>query len=187
MYSENLPENERGKFQPVSIASSELFEDLIPKSLKPLVAPYHPSSEEIENNWKALKSSIEFDVASMALGGKIISTSNEHYGPSFQVISPFSPIHMFDGFESSRSRIKGNNEEIVIQLGKKSAIHRIVIDFTYFPNNNPAEMKILGLSQNQWITLVDKTKVKAFAANKKEFKIKCQNPKTPKVLRTSNN
>jgi allantoicase len=126
LFSDNLPENEKEKFQNISDAPSILFEDVIPKSLKPLVAPYHPSKDEIDKNWRTLKPGCEFDVSSMALGGKIISTSNEHYGPSFQIISPFSPIHMFDGFESARSRILNNHEEVVIELGKKSAINRFV-------------------------------------------------------------
>ncbi|MBC7429934.1 MAG: hypothetical protein H7336_15070, partial [Bacteriovorax sp.] len=88
-----------------------------------------------------------------------------------QIISPFGPMHMFDGFESARSREKGHCEEVLIQLAKSIAVNRIEMDFSYFVNNNPFEISIQGLSNNEWITIVEKTNVKAFAGIKREFKI----------------
>jgi allantoicase len=171
LYSDALPENEKKQFLPIDQATSIIFSDEIAKTLKPLAAPYAPDSVEIAKNWKSLSPGEEFDVANLAFGGKILSASNEHYGPAIQTISPFSPMHMFDGFESARSREKNHQEEVVIQLAKSSVIHRIVMDFTFFVNNNPFEMSVLGLSGKEWITIVDKTNVKAFAGNCREFKI----------------
>ena len=150
-----------------------MFTDIITKTLKPLAIPYFPDDEEITKNWKALKLGNEFDVASLAFGGKILSASNEHYGPAIQIISPFGPMNMFDGFESARSRELGHCEEVVIQLAKSTIIYRIEMDFSFFVNNNPFEISILGLSKNEWITLVDKKNVKAFAGNIIEFAIDC--------------
>ena len=173
LYSENLPAHEKSKFQPQATASSIVFTDIITKTLKPLAIPYFPDDEEITKNWKALKLGNEFDVASLAFGGKILSASNEHYGPAIQIISPFGPMNMFDGFESARSRELGHCEEVVIQLAKSTIIYRIEMDFSFFVNNNPFEISILGLSKNEWITLVDKKNVKAFAGNIIEFAIDC--------------
>ena len=102
---------------------------------------------------------------------KILSASNEHFGPAIQIHSPFGPMHMFDGFESARSRIPGHQEEIIIQLARATTIHRIEMDFTYFVNNNPLLVSLLGFYENKWVTLVGPTNVKAFAGNIKEFKI----------------
>lgn len=172
----DLPETEKKHFQETSLAKSIMFSDQIAKTVKPLAMPYSPSEIEIQQNWKALKTGDEYDVANLAFGGKIVSASNEHYGPAIQTISPFAPIHMFDGFESARSRELGHQEEIVIQLAKYTAIHRIDLDFTYFVNNNPQEVSILGLSQGKWSTLVERSGVKAFAGNIKEFKVSNECP-----------
>ena len=115
-----------------------------------------------------------YDAASMAFGGKIVKSSNEHYGPAAQVISPFAPINMFDGLESARSRIAGNHEEVDIALAKTTSIESIECDFTYFVNNNPMDMEILGLSKGQWINLMKKRKVKAYAGNKMRICINSQ-------------
>ena len=43
------------------------------------------------------------------------------------------------------------------------------LDFKFFVNNNPREVSIEGLCGDDWMPLVKKTNVKAYAANKKEF------------------
>ncbi len=100
---------------------------------------------------------------------KLVSASNEHYGPAKQVISPFPPIHMFDGFESARSRKKDHNEELVIELKDEQKIKSIVFDFKFFINNSPMALSIYGLKNKDWVELQPKTDVKAFRGNQKQF------------------
>ena len=115
------------------------------------------------------------NLAGLAFGAQLVSATNEHYGPAAQVISPYPAIHMFDGLESSRSRKKGHFEEVVIKLAEVSKISKIILEFTYFVNNNPLEVQFFGLNKNnQWVEIVTKTNVKAFAGNKKEFCIKSE-------------
>ena len=159
-------------FKPNADFKDKNFEDPIPKTLKPLAAPYTPSKNEIALNWKNIgNTGSEFDVANIAFGGKILKASNEHYGPAIQIISPFGPMNMFDGFESARSRKKDHFEEAIIELGRPSVIHRIVVDFCYFVNNNPYALSFQGLSKGEWTTIVDQQVVKAYAANQCEFQI----------------
>ena len=49
----------------------------------------------------------------------------EHYGSSSQTLSPYMPLSMFDGFESSRSHDRSHKEEICIQLSESSQIDAI--------------------------------------------------------------
>ncbi|RPJ74328.1 MAG: hypothetical protein EHM20_10790, partial [Alphaproteobacteria bacterium] len=172
----DLPMEEKSNYLPEKLSKSVKFSDEIQKTLKPLAAPYTPDVIEIENNWRALKPGDEYDVANLAFGGKILSASNEHYGPAVQTISPFGPMHMFDGFESARSREVGHQEEIVIQLAKMTPVHRIEMDFSYFVNNNPFEVSVLGLSKGSWIKIVEKINVKAFAGNIKTFSVSNNSP-----------
>lgn len=164
MYDE-LPADVAKTFDSVS----RVFEDKVPATVKPLTIKYTVTPGEIAKNWKSAK---EIDLASSALGAKIISASDEHYSPASLVISPFRPINMFDGMESARSREPGHFEEVVIELAKPGKLKHIEIDFSYFVNNNPLEMSIDGLCKNEWIQLVPRSNVKAFRGNKKVFDIK---------------
>jgi malate synthase len=171
LYSD-LPAAEITKFKDIAEAASIRYDEAIPKSHKPLTINYTASPVEVEKNVARLQNKKRpINWASSAFGGSVISVSNQHYGPAAQVISPFQPIHMFDGFESARSRKAGHFEELVLKLGKSVPVQSVVFDFKYFVNNNPLAISIEGLKNGQWIELAPKTKVKAFAGNKKEFKI----------------
>jgi malate synthase len=139
---EGLPESEAKLFDNKSYP----YNEKIPEINKPL-------SMSFENN-----SNLKF-----------ISASNEHYAPAKSILSSYSPLNMFDGFESSRSRIEGNFEEIILEFKKPQKIKTIEIDFTYFINNNPNEMQFLGLVNDEWKMLTEKVNVKAFAGNEKRF------------------
>jgi allantoicase len=173
LYDETLPANEKAKFLSVTEAKSVRFDDVIPQTVRSLAPKYDANETNVKNNWAKLKPGSEVDVASSAFGGKIVKATNEHYGPAVQVISPFPPLHMFDGMESARSRAPGHFEEVIIGLGKPSRLNRLELDFTYFVNNNPLEVSIHGLAADgAWIPLVEKTNVKGYAANKIVFDIK---------------
>ena len=116
-------------------------------------------------------SGVDVDWASLANGGVVAGASNEHYGPASQVISPYPPLHMFDGFESARSRRPGHFETLEIRLGARIPVRRIILDFEHFVNNNPRAVRILHADGDAWIELVPLTEVKAFAANQKAFDI----------------
>ncbi len=158
MFEEDLPETRiPGPLPP------------IPASHKPLVPRYPLTASRILHNWRRVKKGATVDLAGSALGGRIVSASNEHYGPAVQLISPYPPIHMFDGFESARSRRPGHQEEIVVELARTAPVDRIEIDFTFFKNNNPRDLEIEGLSPAGWIPVLPRTRVKAFAGNRFGF------------------
>ncbi len=171
LYSE-LPADEAENYKNFDQATSTCFSEVIPKSHKPLTIPYVASAQETEKNTQRLSMKQRpINMTSSAFGGRLVSVSNQHYGPADQVISPFPPIHMFDGFESARSRKPGHFEELVLKLGKPTPVKNVVLDFKYFVNNNPSAISLEGLKDGKWIELAPKTTVKAFAGNKKEFKI----------------
>ena len=149
-----------------------VYEDLIPVPTKPLNITYNPDQAEIKSNLSRFIKGEEVNVASLAFGGKLVKASNEHYGPAIQVISPFSPMNMFDGLESARSRKKDHFEECIVSLAWACVVHRIELDFTYFVNNNPLFLSLEGRVNNEWVEIVGKTRVKAFAGNSKSFEIK---------------
>ena len=144
--------------------------DPVPATIKPLAIPYEPDEKELAKNWAAVKDQ-EFNNSSLALGAKIVSATDEHYSPASLILSPFEPIHMFDGLENARARKPGHFEEVVLKLSRPAPIHRIEFDYTYFVNNNPLDVSVDALTKGEWKSIVEKTYVKAFAGNKKVFEI----------------
>lgn len=167
----SLPESIAKEYLPLETAKCEWAKSEIPKTKKPLTISYRPIQSEIRRNIKSVKKKSEIDWASQAFGGTLLRATNEHYGPAIQVISPFAPIHMFDGLESARSRDAGHFEEVILKLGRKIIIREIVFDFKYFVNNNPNSIRVEGKYKGRWVELVPNTNVKPFAANQKSFKI----------------
>jgi allantoicase/malate synthase/CubicO group peptidase (beta-lactamase class C family) len=179
LYDDGLPDAEKKRF---AVAASVPFAEKIPQALKPLTPHFQATADEIKRYWNLLRkkrtwnlsgnrTEEEVDFASAGLGGKVIGVTNEHYGPAERIISPFPPVNMFDGFESARSRDRDHREEVHIQLAKPVRVTRVLIDFTYFRNNNPRELSVSGIAAGKSVTLVAKTPVKAFAGNKIEFNV----------------
>ncbi|MCX6117849.1 MAG: serine hydrolase [Proteobacteria bacterium] len=150
---ETLSRDEAAMFQPRDNAKSKRCEDLIPKTKKPLTIP---TTNRDKQKLGLLGKSLNY--ASSLWGASILRASNEHYSPASQVISPYPPLHMFDGLESSRSRIPGHFEEVEIKLCESISIGRILFDFTFFVNNN-----------DTWMEICPKSLSKPYAGNKQEF------------------
>jgi allantoicase len=165
LYAE-LPDWAKSEFQPLATARSTRRENPIPQPSKPLTIPFSRRTP------RASSSSEVRDWASLAQGGRVVRVSNQHYGPADQVISPYPALHMFDGFESARSRTPGHHEELELELGHPILVECIEMDFTHFVNNNPRAVRILGQHGGEWEELVGLTDVKAFAANVKEFHLR---------------
>ncbi|PIP89395.1 MAG: hypothetical protein COV38_01415 [Bdellovibrionales bacterium CG11_big_fil_rev_8_21_14_0_20_38_13] len=135
--------------EPLEQQVSGKYQDSVPAPKKPLMLPI-----------RKLKPS-----KNLSVGGKILKVGDEHYSPAISALSPYPPLHMFDGMENSRSRVKGHSEEVEIGLSKKANVRMIELDFTHFVNNNPMYISIdIGDKQ-----VVSKSFVKPFAANTKRF------------------
>jgi allantoicase/malate synthase len=169
----DLPESVAREFGRLADARPTRFAPEIPKPSKPLTIGFEaPASRRPATTGRV-------DWASLAQGGRVAGVTNEHYGPASQVISPYPPLHMFDGFESARSRKPGHFETLELQFATTIFVDRIVLDFEYFVNNNPRAVRILRPEVAGWSELVPLTDVKAFAANRKAFEL----PAGPKLDR----
>jgi allantoicase len=164
----DLPADAKADFLPREQARCERFPDPIPRTRKPLVIPYQPAPGETDRNRARTAGR---DEASRAFGGTLVHATNEHYGPAIQVISPFPPLHMFDGLESARSRRPGHFEEVTLRLGSPSKIAGVLLDFTHFVNNNPLEISLSGRTTGKDVEIAPRTRVKAFAGNRKLFHV----------------
>ena len=173
LFDKDLPEAYAKTFLPAEEAPSERCAVEIPQTKKPLQLIYTPTDEEIASNKAVRKGEVE--VSSLAFGGKLEAVTDEHYGPAAQVLSPFMPLSMHDGFESARSRTAGHVEEVILRMGEPSVLTRLEFDFTYFVNNNPLYVQVLALDEypchGEGTEIVAKTFVKPFAGNTKVFSL----------------
>jgi allantoicase len=165
---EELPERFASQFLPSTEAKPIRKGEPIPQPKKPLTLPVNP----IHHRNKAK----EIDWACLSNGGRVVRASNQHYGPASQVISPIPPLHMFDGFESARSRTLGHHEELELELGCNLQSGRIQFDYTHFVNNNPRAVRVLGWIQNQWQEISKTASTKEFAGNQQLLPIEAPEP-----------
>ena len=109
----------------------------------------------------------------------MIEVSNQHYGHAANVISPFPPLNMADGFETARSRVSGHSEFLTLALARAAALRRLEFDFKHFVHNNPRVLAVDGLVEatGEWVCLVGKCLVKAFAGNVKSFRFVAPTPR----------
>ncbi len=109
IFDNSLPIELQSEFQTIEIAQCVPCKEIIPQVQKPQSIPVQNSSIGFS---KLQKNSFNdsLNIASVELGAKILSVSNQHYGKAENVLSPFKPIHMFDGFESSRIRELNHHE-----------------------------------------------------------------------------
>jgi allantoicase len=164
----HLPAEFIKDFAALADSTCKRYPEPVPKGIKPMTLDYDPSSEEIRLNLQRCRKG-NLDVASAAFGARIISATNEHYSPAKNVLSPFPPLNMFDGMESSRSRTLGHFDEVTLELSEETDIGRVILDFKYFVNNNPLFVQVFAKCASQWVDLSGRSPAKAFAANKKEI------------------
>jgi len=172
LYKE-LPAEEAENYKVLSESKSEIYEEAIELTEKPLTI----DTENIE----IYTTEADSNYASLAHGAKVISATDEHYSPAKQVLSPYLAIHMFDGLESKRSREEGHFEEVVFELADRIDVGEVIMDFTHFTNNNPVHVTVDYKKEDAWCELIPKTNVKAYAGNKISFPIKVEN--NAKILR----
>ena len=121
------------------------------------------------------------DLSNPLLGTKIISCSDQFFGPAKRMLNQNEPIfkeNLFDhhgkwmdGWETRRKRTKGNDYAI-IKLGKPGKIKLIDVNTSFFNGNQPQHIQIEGCySENKniknfrWIKITKKNKVKPNSQN----------------------
>ncbi|MEM6637484.1 MAG: allantoicase [Pseudomonadota bacterium] len=83
----------------------------------------------------------EIDLASSLNGGRILAFSDAHYGEYSRLLAPGRGINMGDGWETRRRREPGY-DWMIIALGARGMIERIVIDTAHFKGNFPDRASI---------------------------------------------
>jgi allantoicase len=86
------------------------------------------------------------DLAAAQNGGVAISCSDQHFGTKDNLLLPGRGKDMGDGWETTRSRIKGHVDWAIIKLGAPGYIQRFVVDTAFFRGNFPQKVKLEAIS-----------------------------------------
>ncbi|PPQ99434.1 hypothetical protein CVT24_005241 [Panaeolus cyanescens] len=128
------------------------------------VSPVHPSSD------------VAFDLAHVFAGGRVLAVSDQHFGVGSNLILPGRGKNMGDGWETKRSRTKGHNDWVIIQLGAPGRLEQVEIDTNHFLGNFPESCEIHAIrdvgdinwsfpssipDNSQWTVILPRTKLSA--------------------------
>jgi allantoicase len=91
---------------------------------------------EVVPDWDRLKKRGEVDLAAVEHGGRVVSASDMFFGHRHNLIMPGRGTHMGDGWETKRRRGPGH-DWVVVKLGQRGSIERLVIDTIHFKGNAP--------------------------------------------------
>lgn len=93
------------------------------------------------------------DLASTAIGGRIIFASDEWFAPAAMFLSPDPPVFKeglfteygkwMDGWETRRKRVPGH-DWCVLQLGVPGTVYGFEVDTAFFTGNNVPAISIQG-------------------------------------------
>lgn len=123
------------------------------------------------------------DLVFVGNGGRVVSCSNQHFSKPSNLLLPGRGVDMRDGWETARSRIPGNSEWVVIALGKKGTLNKIIVDTKNFIGNYPQKVQVFACRTQftdpaydrnvQWLNIVGPAPCEANTLH--EFDVKWNN------------
>jgi len=104
------------------------------------------------------------DLAALASGARAVDCSDRHYSSPNRMLVAGAPRGMWDGWETRRRRVPGN-DWAMIRLAGRGVVERIEIDTTHFKGNAPGAAAVFGADApgvevpdlEQWRPLLERT------------------------------
>ena len=87
----------------------------------------------------------EVELSAAVMGGVAVRCSDEHFGRKENLLMPGRGVNMGDGWETKRSRGKRHTDWVIVKLGARGTVNRVVVDTRHFLGNYPQGIKIEGL------------------------------------------
>ncbi|KAH8093946.1 allantoicase [Cristinia sonorae] len=110
-----------------------------------------------------------YDLAHVFAGGRVVYTSDQHFGVGSNLILPGRGKDMGDGWETKRSRQPGHHDYAVIKLGSAGVLSHAEIDTAHFKGNFPESSELHAVhsdklipddqAANAWTQILPRTKL----------------------------
>ena len=86
----------------------------------------------------------EVELSAATMGGVAMRCSDEHFGRKENLLMPGRGVNMGDGWETKRSRGQAHTDWVIVRLGAKGKVNKILIDTRHFLGNFPQYVKVDG-------------------------------------------
>lgn len=172
----------------------ELWAELLPKSpLNPGSQHYYPIEDqrvwthlrlhiypdggvarlkvygEVFKDWPEVDPNETIDLAAAKNGGKVLACNDMFFSSKDNLIMPGRGVNMGDGWETKRNRTPGNVDWVILKLGHKGVIEKVLVDTCHFKGNYPDRCSFEGcnlragqaLEQGAWKEFLPPTKLQA--------------------------
>jgi allantoicase len=124
---------------------------------------------EVRKNWDEIKADQVVDLATAVNGGKAIVCNDMFFSHMDNLIMPGRSENMGDGWETKRNRTPGNRDWVILRLGHKGSIQKIVVDTNHYKGNYPDRCMIegcvsssdTGIETGQWNVILPESKLEA--------------------------
>ena len=87
----------------------------------------------------------EVELSAAIMGGVAVACSDEHFGKKGNLLLPGRGVDMGDGWETKRSREKEHEDWVVVRLGARGRVRRVLVDTMHFRGNYPKAVKVEGV------------------------------------------
>jgi allantoicase len=146
---------------------------------------------EVKRDWSqatvgAMHASTELvDLAAAQNGALAIQCNDMFFSHMNNLIMPGRGVNMGDGWETKRNRTPNNRDWVIVRLAHKGIIRKALIDTCHFKGNYPDTFILEGtnsptddLSNAQWTTIIERTKLQADHEHHYEQQVNCAEPVT---------
>ena len=99
---------------------------------------------DVFKDWSMITSEELIDLAAAVNGGKSILCSDMFFSHMDNLIMPGRGVNMGDGWETKRNRTPNNRDWVIVRLGHKGTIEKILIDTHHFKGNYPDSCSLEG-------------------------------------------
>ncbi|TWW12781.1 allantoicase [Planctomyces bekefii] len=100
---------------------------------------------EVRPDFSRLRPGDVIDLAAVENGGTVLSCNDMFFGPKDNLIMPGRGVNMGDGWETKRKRQLPGSDWVIVALGAKGVIARLVIDTCHFKGNYPDRAMVEGI------------------------------------------
>lgn len=90
---------------------------------------------------------VELELSAANMGGVVTGVSDQHFGKGGNLLLPGRGVDMGDGWETRRSRGRKQEEGdwVIVRLGARGRVGRVVVDTMHFRGNFPQEVRVEGV------------------------------------------
>lgn len=97
---------------------------------------------EVFKDWSSVSNDDVLDLALITNGAKALACNDMFFSSMNNLIMPSKGKNMGDGWETKRNRTPNNVDWVIIKLGHKGVINKVIVDTHHFKGNYPHSCSI---------------------------------------------